>query len=82
MPPEPQQSRLGELIGLNRDTELRQMEGLPFEGSDQQRQRVVPLAITPASAAVPTLHADPLFIAQIVKAVIEAMLVPRPRQFQ
>jgi len=29
--------------------------------------------MTPAPIAVPTLHADPLFIAQIVKAVIEAI---------
>jgi len=73
MPLEPQQSRLGESIGLIRDTDLRQTEGLQLEGSDQQRQEVVPPATTPAPAAVPTLHVDPLFIAQIVRAVIEAM---------
>jgi hypothetical protein len=73
MPLEPQQSRLGESTGLIRDTDLRQTEGLQLEGSDQQRQEVVPPATTPAPAAVPTLHVDPLFIAQIVRAVIEAM---------
>jgi len=35
MPPEPQRSRLGELIGLIRDTDLRQTEGLQLEDSDQ-----------------------------------------------
>jgi hypothetical protein len=35
---------------------------------------VVPPAAAPASVAVPTLHVDPLFIAQIVKTVIKAML--------
>jgi hypothetical protein len=30
-------------------------------------------AMTPAPAAVPTLHVDPLFIAQIVRVVIKAM---------
>jgi hypothetical protein len=73
MPLEPQQSRLGESTGLIRDTDLRQTEGLQLEGSYQQRQEVVPPATTPAPATVPTLHVDPLFIAQIVKAVIEAM---------
>jgi len=37
MPLKPQRSRLGESMGLNRDTELRQTKGLQFEGSDQQR---------------------------------------------
>jgi len=78
MPLEPQQSRLGESTGLIRDTDLRQTEGLQLEGLDQQRQEVVPLvmapATTPAPAAVPTLHVNPLFIAQIVRAGIEAML--------
>jgi hypothetical protein len=77
MPLEPQQSRLGESTGLIHDTNLRQTEGLQLEGSDQQRQEVVPPVIAPAStpalAAVPTPHVDPLFIAQIVRAVIEAM---------
>ena len=77
MPLEPQQSRLGESTGLIRDTDLRQTEGLQLEGSDQQRQEVVPPVMapttTPAPAAVPTLHVDPSFIAQIVRAVIEAM---------
>ena len=67
MPLESQQSRLGESTGLIRDTDLRQIEGLQLEGSDQQRQEVVPPvmapATTPAPAAVPTLHVDPLFIA-------------------
>jgi hypothetical protein len=38
MPLESQQSRLGESTGLIRDTDLRQIEGLQLEGSDQQRQ--------------------------------------------
>jgi hypothetical protein len=67
MPLEPQQSRLGESTRLIRDTDLRQTEGLQVEGSDQQRQEVVPPvmapATTPAPAAVSTLHVNPLFIA-------------------
>jgi len=63
MPLEAQQSRLGESTGLFRDTDLRQTEGLQLEGSDQQRQEVVPPATTSAPAAVPALHVNPLFIA-------------------
>jgi len=33
----------------------------------------MPPAMAPAPTAVPTLHVDPLFIAHIVRAVIEAM---------
>ena len=64
---------MGESIGLIRDTDLRQTEGLQLEDSDQQRQGVAPPATTLTLATVPTLHADPLFIAQIVRAVIVAM---------
>jgi hypothetical protein len=68
------QSRLGESARLHDDTELRQTEGSQLGGLNQQRQGVVPLATTPVPAAMPTLHADPALIAQIVRAVIEAML--------
>jgi len=77
IPLEPQQSRVEDSTRLIRDTDMRQTEGLQLEGSDQQRQEVVPPAMapttTPAPAVVPTLHVDPLFTAQIVRAVIEAM---------